>query len=38
MAGVHSESLGELTVRESRVTFYAEHLEHPHAQWVAERL
>ncbi len=38
MAGIDSESLGELTVRESAVAFCAEHLEYPDAQRVAERL
>jgi hypothetical protein len=38
MAGIDSESLGELTVRESAVAFCAEHLEDPDAQRVAECL
>jgi len=38
MAGIDSESLGELTVRESAVAFGPEHLEYPNAQRVAERL
>ena len=38
MAGIDSESLGELTVRELPVAFCAEHLEHPDPQRVAERL
>jgi hypothetical protein len=38
MARIDSESLGELTVRESPIAFRAEHLEYPDAQRVAERL
>jgi hypothetical protein len=38
MAGIDSESLGELSVRELPVAFLTEHLEHAHPQRVAERL
>jgi len=36
--GVDAEPLGELTVRELPVAFLAEHLQHTHAQRMAERL
>ena len=38
VAGVDAEPLGELTVRQLPVAFLAEHLQHAHAQRMAERL